>query len=166
MAKMLNRLSWIRGICLFAIVWLGIALVSPSAHAADAYVARYLQVTEPISLERDDQGNLRSFSLQELTAGKKLFEQNCLSCHVGGATLPDPSVPLSLKALQGAIPPRDTINSLVAYLRHPMTYDGSEETFSCRKVSENWLAQAEIETLAGFVLRAAQKAPGWGTDQF
>ncbi len=149
-----------------AIVWLGMALVSLSAHATDAYVARYLQVTEPISLELNDQGKTRSFSLPELTAGKKLFEQNCLSCHVGGATLPDPLVPLSLKALQGATPPRDTINSLVAYLRHPMTYDGSEETFSCRKVSENWLSQAEVETLSGFILRAAQKAPGWGADQF
>ena len=165
MLKMLNRFSWIRGLCLLTIVWLGIALVSP-AYAADAYVARYLQVTEPVSLERDDQGRTRSFSLQELTAGKKLFEQNCLSCHVGGATLPDPSVPLSLEALQRATPPRDTIDRLVAYLRHPMTYDGSEETFSCREISENWLSQAEVESLSGFVLRAAQKAPGWGTAEF
>ncbi len=141
-------------------------MVSFPAHAADAYIARYLQVTEPISLELDGHGGTRSFNLQELTAGKKLFEQNCLSCHVGGATLPDPSVPLSLKALQGATPPRDTINGLVAYLRQPITYDGSEETFSCRKVSENWLSQAEVETVAGFVLRAAQKAPGWGTEKF
>ncbi len=141
-------------------------MVSFPAHAADAYIARYLQVTEPISLDLDDQGNTRSFNLQELTSGKKLFEQNCLSCHVGGATLPEPLVPLSLKALQGATPPRDTIKELVAYLRQPMTYDGSEETFSCRKVSENWLSQAEVETLAGFILRAAQKAPGWGTEEF
>jgi photosystem II cytochrome c550 len=142
------------------------AMVSFPAHAADAYIARYLQVTDPISLELDDQGQTRSFNLQELTAGKKLFEQNCLSCHVGGATLPEPSVPLSLKALQGATPSRDTINGLVAYLRQPMTYDGNEETSSCRKVSENWLSQAEVETVAGFVLRAAQKAPGWGTEEF
>ena len=111
MLKMPNRFSWIRGVCLLAIVWLGMALVSPSAHATDAYVARYLQVTEPISLERDDQGKTRSFSLPELTAGKKILEQNCLSCHVGGATLPDPLVPLSLKALQGATPPRDRANA-------------------------------------------------------
>ncbi len=166
MLKTLHRLSWIRGLCLWAIVCLGMVLVSPSSQAADAYVARYLQVTEPIALAKDDQGTSRSFSLPELTAGKKLFEQNCLSCHVGGATLPDPTVPLSLRALQGATPPRDTIDRLVAYLRHPMTYDGSEETFSCRKVSENWLSQAEVEALSGFILRAAQKAPGWGTDQF
>ncbi|MCY7274301.1 MAG: photosystem II cytochrome PsbV2 [Phormidesmis sp. CAN_BIN44] len=163
---MLSRVSWIRGIFLLTIVCLGIAMIGFPAHAADAYIARYLQVTDPISLELDDQGKTRSFNLQELTAGKKLFEQNCLSCHVGGATLPDPSVPLSLKALQGATPSRDTINGLVAYLRQPMTYDGNEETFSCRKVSENWLSQAEVETVAGFVLRAAQKAPGWGTEEF
>ena len=51
-------------------------MVSFPAHAADAYIARYLQVTNPISLELDDQGKTRSFNLQELTAGKKLFEQN------------------------------------------------------------------------------------------
>ena len=90
MLKTLHRLSWIRGLCLWAIVWLGVALVSPPAQAADAYVARYLQVTEPIALAKDDRGNSQSFSLPDLTAGKKLFEQNCLSCHVGGATLPRP----------------------------------------------------------------------------
>ncbi len=138
----------------------------PALAASDAYVTRYLKVTEPVPLELDAQGNTRLFSAEDLSSGKRLFEQSCLNCHVGGTTLPDPTVSLSLTALEGATPPRTSINSLVAYLREPMTYDGSEETFWCRQVPESWMQQDEIENLAAFVLRAAQKAPGWGVDNF
>ena len=137
----------------------------PVLAAADSYVTRYLKVSEPVPLELDAQGQTRLFSAEDLSAGKRLFEQNCLNCHVGGATLPDPTISLSLTALQGATPPRTTINSLVSYLRQPMTYDGSEDTFWCRQVPESWMSQDEIESLAAFVLTAAQKAPGWGTDK-
>ncbi len=132
--------------------------------AATNYVTRYLQVTEPVPMELDAEGHTQLFSAQDMTAGKQLFEQNCLNCHVGGATLPDPTISLSLATLQGATPPRNNINSLVAYLRQPMTYDGSEESFWCRQVPESWMSQPQIQDLAAFVLRAAQKAPGWGTD--
>jgi photosystem II cytochrome c550 len=54
----------------------------------------------------------------------------------------------------------------VAYLRLPMSYDGSEEAYGCRQISEKWLAQPQIENLSAFVLRAAQKAPGWGITSF
>jgi len=138
----------------------------PVLAAADSYVTRYLKVSEPVEMELDGEGHTRLFSAEDLSAGKVLFEQNCLNCHVGGATLPDPTVSLSLAALKGATPPRSDINSLVAYLREPMTYDGSEETFWCRQVPESWLKQAEVEKLAAFVLRAAQKAPGWGVENF
>jgi photosystem II cytochrome c550 len=140
----------------------------PVLAAGDSYVTRYLKVSssEPVAMDLDAEGNTRLFSAEDLSAGKKLFEQNCLNCHVGGATLPDPNVPLSLAALKGATPPRSDINSLVAYLREPMTYDGSEETFWCRQVPESWLKQPEVEKLAAFVLRAAQYAPGWGVENF
>ncbi len=90
---------------------------------------RYLRVTEPIPLTLDEQGNTRLFAAAELSAGKQFFERNCLNCHVGGATLPDPTVSLSLETLKGATPRRDTIGSLVAYFRQPRTYDGTEEAF-------------------------------------
>ena len=138
----------------------------PVLAAADSYVTRYLKVSEPVALDLDAQGQTRLFSVENFSAGKRLFEENCLNCHVGGATLPDPTISLSLTALKGATPPRDDINSLVAYLREPMTYDGSEETFWCRQVPESWMQQSEIENLAAFSLRAAQKAPGWGVDNF
>ena len=151
------------------LIILPLVLLAPQpvlAAAADSYVTRYLKVSEPVALELDAQGHTQLFSVENFSAGKRLFEQNCLNCHVGGATLPDPTVSLSLTALKGATPSRDNINSLVAYLRSPMTYDGSEETFWCRQVPESWMRQGEIENLAAFALRAAKIAPGWGVDNF
>ncbi len=138
----------------------------PVLAAADSYVTRYLKVSEPVALDLDGEGHTRLFSAEDFSVGKRLFEQNCLNCHVGGATLPDPTISLSLSALKGATPPRDNIKSLVAYLREPMTYDGSEETFWCRQVPESWMGQGEIENLAAFAIRAAKIAPGWGVDNF
>lgn len=138
------------------------ATLEPNLIVIDSYVTRYLQARETITLKKDSQGNIQEFSPTNLSAGKILFEQHCLNCHIGGATLPDPTVPLSLKALQEATPPRDNIGSLVTFLREPMTYDGTDFTYWCRQVPETWMSQTEIENLAAFVLRAAQKAPDWG----
>lgn len=140
-------------------------IIAPAEAAGDPYIARYLKVTEPIPLTLDERGQSRTFAPEDLAKGKRLFEENCMNCHVGGATLPDPTVPLSLEALKGATPARDNIQNLVAYFRHPMTYDGTEETFWCREVPETWLSQVQVENLAAFILRAAETAPGWGTNQ-
>ncbi len=148
------------------VVVLFLQITSPALAAVDPYLARYLRLTEPIALEVDEQGTTREFSLEEISQGKVLFENNCLNCHVGGATLPDPQTSLALNKLKGANPPRDNVNNLVAFLRQPMTYDGSEETYWCRQVPESWMTQEEIESLAAFVLTAAQKAKGWGTESF
>jgi len=150
------------------VLFLPFLVMSTPAIAAsvDPYVTRYLRVTEPVSLPLDQQGNIRTFDPVELSKGKALFEKNCLSCHVGGTTLPDPTVPLSLTALQAATPARDTISSLVAFIRQPMTYDGTEEAILCQSIPASWLSTPEVEAIAGFVLRAAQTAPGWGTETF
>ena len=158
----MQRSLWVRLLVLVIAIGSLFIRVLPAYAAGDAYVTRYLRVTEPIPLALDEQGNTRFFAAEELSAGKQLFERNCLNCHVGGATLPDPTVSLSLATLQGATPRRDNVSSLVAYFRQPMTYDGTEEAFLCRQVPESWLSQAQVESLAGFVLRAAQTAPGWG----
>ncbi len=165
---MLHRSFCLRLLSFIVIIGLPILIVAFPAHAAvDPYVTRYLKVAvgEPVSLNLDER-NSREFTVDELSAGKASFEQNCLSCHVGGNTLPEPTVPLSLSMLQGATPRRDTINGLVAFLRHPMIYDGSEEAILCRQIPESWLSTPDVEKIAGFVLRAAQKAPAWGTETF
>ena len=158
---MLRRLC-----CVIAVILISILQTYPAQAAnTDRYLVRFLHVTAPIDLALNEKGETRSYAPEALTRGKELFENSCLNCHVGGATLPDPQVSLSLSKLQGATPPRDNINSLVAYLRRPMVYDGSSETFWCRQVPESWMSQDEIESLAAFVLTAAQKAPAWGTDK-
>lgn len=158
-------IRWLLGILA---TWLGIAIAILPVQAAtvDSYVIKYLKATEPVPIEMDQQGHVRLFSPADLAAGKHLFEESCKNCHVGGATLPDPLVSLSLADLRAANPARDNVSSLVAYLRKPMTYDGAEETFWCRQVPESWMTQPQVENLAAFILRAAQRAPGWGTDKF
>lgn len=166
-----NTISWLQvGITIFvlcclawSLVWGNLAWAVPGV---DGYVSQYLKATQPVSLPLDATGETRDFTPAELTQGKRLFEENCKNCHVGGATLPNPLVSLSLKDLKGATPPRDTIASLVAFQRLPMSYDGSEESYWCREVPENWLTTEQLEQLAAFVLRAAAVAPGWGTETF
>lgn len=145
---------------------LTITCLPAQAGAIEPYVLRYLDAKQPVSLTLNQQGEMRSFSALELSEGKQLFEENCINCHVGGSTLPNPLVSLSLEALRQATPPRDTIDALVAFMRQPMSYDGSEEDFFCRQVPSTWLSQAKTENLAAFVLRSAQKAPGWGSASF
>jgi photosystem II cytochrome c550 len=148
---------------------MAIALIGfsqPAEAALDPYVSRYLDVAEPVELPLDASGATQAFSGLEISQGKRFFEENCVNCHVGGSTVPNPSEPLSLEALRGAMPPRDTINSLVAFMRHPVTYDGQEDSYGCREVPESWLSDEAASHVAAFVLRAAQKAPGWGSTKF
>lgn len=140
-----------------------------SAQAApDPYIAQYLKVQpdEIAILKKNDSGATQEFNYATLIAGKELFGKNCQSCHVGGATLASPDLPLSLAALQGATPPRDSIEALVTYMRHPLSYNGDDDNYGCREIKSQWLTDAEVESIAGFVLRAAEKAPGWGTKDF
>ena len=159
--------TWLRGLLIFCFASVAWVTVSFPAYArVDPYIRNYLQVTDPVPVALNDRGETRSFSAEDLVEGKKLFELHCASCHVGGTTLPNPEISLSLGILKQATPPRDTIEQLVKFMRQPMTYDGSEDTFLCREVPESWLSQSEVENLAGFILRAAEKAKGWGTASF
>jgi photosystem II cytochrome c550 len=166
-------MTMLKSVCLR---WLGVlvlllfSLLSTTdlvwAAEIDPYVQRYLKASEPISLPWNLEGESRSFTADNLTIGKRLFEENCKSCHVGGATLPNPLVSLSLEDLKGATPPRNSIRALVAFQREPLTYDGQDFGFGCREVSERWLNTEQLENLAAFVLRAAEVAPGWGIERF
>ncbi len=140
--------------------------VLPAAAAIDPYVARYLKVTDTIDLPATATGQTQTFSAQDLDVGKQLFATNCLSCHVGGITLLEPNITLSLADLQGATPRRDTIAGLVNFFRQLLTYDGTEVAISCRDIPTSWLSRPEVEKLAAFVLRSAAVAPGWGQEKF
>jgi photosystem II cytochrome c550 len=132
----------------------------------DPYVPRFLKVKESIDLPLNTSGETKSFSGEAITKGLRLFKANCINCHVGGNTLPDPEISLSLAALNAGKPRRDTIEGLVQFFRQPLTYDGSDVSIVCRKVPESWLPRSEAENLAAFILRAAEVAPGWATENY
>jgi len=69
-------------------------------------------------------GDTVVLSLEQITRGRRQFNYACGTCHVGGITKTNPTVGLDPETLAGALPPRDNIESLVAYLKEPMTYDG------------------------------------------
>jgi photosystem II cytochrome c550 len=67
-----------------------------------------------------------TLSLEQVKRGKRLFLNTCSTCHVGGITKTNPNVGLDPEALSLATPPRNTIESLVDYIKNPTTFDGLE----------------------------------------
>jgi photosystem II cytochrome c550 len=68
-----HKLFSIHCLLIALITVLSVFMVSSPAHAAvDTYVRRYLQASEPISLELDGQGQTKPFSAEDLSAGKEL----------------------------------------------------------------------------------------------
>jgi photosystem II cytochrome c550 len=72
----------------------------------------------------DAKGNTVVLSVEQIKRGKRLFNNACAICHVGGLTKTNPNVGLDVEALSLATPARDNVTNLVAYLKDPMTYDG------------------------------------------
>jgi len=65
-------------------------------------------------------------SLEQVKRGKRLFNASCSQCHTGGITKTNPNVGLDPESLSLANPPRNSIESLVSYMKNPTTYDGLE----------------------------------------
>jgi len=78
--------------------------------------------TRTVSL--DGKGNSVVLTAEQVKRGKRLFNNACGTCHVGGLTKTNPNVGLDTESLSLATPPRDNVSSLVAYFKDPMTYDG------------------------------------------
>lgn len=163
---MLNK-SWLRRFIITILITVQVMLLNTKSAQAevDSYVKRYLEAEKPVEIQLNHQGETKAFSAENFSSGKQIFAKNCLNCHVGGVNLVNPAISLSLADLKGAIPPRDNINNLVAFFRDPMVYDGSDYTYLCRQVTENWMSQEQVENMAAFILRAAEKAPGWGAGE-
>jgi photosystem II cytochrome c550 len=100
---------------------------------ASLYFAFQMAVGSASALELDEatrtvqlnaKGDQVVLTLKEITQGKKLFNYACAKCHQGGITKTNFNVTLGPKDLAGALPARDNIESLVAFMKEPMTYDG------------------------------------------
>jgi len=74
----------------------------------------------------DSKGSTVVMSPEQVKRGKRLFNNACGTCHVGGLTKTNPNVGLDVEALSLATPPRDNVSTLVAYFKDPMSYDGTD----------------------------------------
>ena len=63
---------------------------------------------------------------EQVKRGKRLFNNTCGVCHTGGITKTNPNVGLDSEALSLATPARNTIESLVDYMKNPTSFDGLE----------------------------------------
>jgi photosystem II cytochrome c550 len=108
---------------------------------------------------------------RDISKGKTLFKNTCATCHLGGATLTNPNVGLDPESLALANPPRNTIVSLVDYMKNPTTFDGVEEIYethpSIRSAdifpTMRGLTDKDLSLIAGYILYAPNvKGIGWG----
>lgn len=76
------------------------------------------------TLPLNEDGQEVVLSTKEYTRGKRLFNDTCSQCHVGGITKTNPDVGLSPEVLALAYPARDNIEGLIDYMKNPTTYDG------------------------------------------
>ena len=72
----------------------------------------------------DAKGNSVVLTPEQVKRGKRLFNNACGTCHVGGLTKTNPNVGLDTESLSLATPARDSVTSLVSYFKDPMSYDG------------------------------------------
>jgi photosystem II cytochrome c550 len=74
----------------------------------------------------DSSGKTVVLTPEQVKRGKRLFNATCGACHVGGITKTNPNIGLDSEALSLATPRRDSIASLVDFMKNPTTYDGLE----------------------------------------
>ena len=125
------------------------------------------QLTVPATAD----GSTVSFSEQEIKSGRKIFNSSCGECHAGGITKTNQNVGLDPETLALATPPRDSVASLVDFIKDPTSYDGeysiadvhpslrSSDVF----VKMRDLDDEDLRLIAGYIL-VAPKVQGiqWG----
>lgn len=112
------------------------------------------------TLPLNENGDDIILSLKEYAKGKRLFNNVCSQCHVGGVTKTNPDVNLSLETLALAYPARDNIEGLIDYMKNPTTYDGfneiSEEHPSIKSADifpeMRNLTEDDLYAIAGYIL--------------
>lgn len=108
-------------------IWLVVATVlfTFQIFVSEAGAVELDKATRTIPL--NENGETVVLSVKQVEKGKRLFNDTCAQCHVGGSTKTDPNVGLGPNALAGATPPRDNVEALVDYMKKPTTYDGFQD---------------------------------------
>jgi photosystem II cytochrome c550 len=105
---------------LFSLVFFGIfSIFVTTASAIELDEATRTVVADP-------SGKTMVLTPEQVKRGKRLFNATCGACHVGGMTKTNPNVGLDTEGLSLATPRRDSVASLVDYLKNPTSYDGLE----------------------------------------
>ncbi len=108
---------------------------------------------------------------KDISKGKKLFQNACANCHLGGATFTNPNVNLSPESLAGANPVRNNVLALVDYMKKPTTYDGVTEIYDVHPSLKSTdifpimrgYTDNDLKLIAGFILYEPKiKGIGWG----
>ncbi|HEY9630096.1 MAG TPA: photosystem II cytochrome c-550 [Coleofasciculaceae cyanobacterium] len=112
--------------------------------------------TVPLS----DSGETVVLSLKQVAQGKRMFNYACGQCHVGGVTKTDPNIGLDPETLALASPARDSIESLVDYMKNPTTYDGLDSIAELHPSTQSTdifpkmrnLTEDDLVAIAGHIL--------------
>ncbi len=118
-----------------------------------------------------DETKTITLSPRDLSKGKKLFQNACANCHLGGATFTNPNVGLDPESLSLANPPRNTVVGLVDYMKNPTTFDGVTEIYDVHPSMRSTdlfptmrgLTDEDLKLIAGYILYQPKvKGIGWG----
>jgi photosystem II cytochrome c550 len=120
---------------------------------------------------KDNSGQTTTLTTEQVKRGKRLFNQTCGACHVGGITKTNPNVGLDPEALSLATPRRDSVDSLIDFMKNPTSYDGLEsiaETHPSIKSADVYprmrsVTDEDLEAIAGHImLQPKIVAEKWG----
>ncbi len=148
---------------------LPLALLIMVGLGAPALAAQW--TAEQLTVPVDANGNLVTFSEQEIRTGRKLFNNSCGECHAGGITKTNQNVGLDPETLALATPARDNVAALVDYMKDPTSYDGEYSIADVHPsirssdifVKMRDLDDDDLRDMAGYIL-VAPKVQGiqWG----
>lgn len=123
------------------------------------------------TVAKDNSGQTITLTTEQVKRGKRLFNQTCGACHVGGITKTNPNVGLDPEALSLATPRRDSVDSLIDFMKNPTSYDGLEsiaETHPSIKSADVYprmrsVTDEDLEAIAGHImLQPKIVAEKWG----
>jgi photosystem II cytochrome c550 len=105
--------------------WLAVVTVVFTFQALVPSVSATELTKETRTVPLNPAGDTITLSLKQVKEGKRLFNYACAQCHAGGVTKTDPNVGLDPEALELATPKRNSVESLVSYMKDPTSYDGA-----------------------------------------
>ena len=127
------------------------------------------------TLPLNEAGDTKTYSIQEIAQGERLFNVVCATCHVRGTTKTNPNVGLSLEELEGAVPARDNIEALIDYMKNPTTYDGEFELYEFHPSIRSAdifpkmrnLTESDLDQIAGYLLLQPRvQGARWGGGKY